>query len=77
MQSVSSQVREAEGVTAVAETPSAPDEAPSDGEDGPDGRASKQAAGAALPPPEPWAAAMAFPLRDSVVIDLTALPQAC
>ena len=76
VQSVSSQAREVEGVTAVAEAPSAPNEAPSDGEDGPDGRAPGQAAGAAPPPAEPWAAAMAFPLRSSVVIDLAALPQA-
>ena len=61
----------------MAEAPSAHDEAPSNGEDAPDGRAPKQAAGAAPPPAEPWAAAMAFPLRDSIVIDLTALPQVC
>ena len=47
VQSVSSQVREAEGVTALAEPPPAPDEAPSDGEGGADARAPKQAAGAA------------------------------
>ena len=76
VQSVSSQAKEAEGVTAVAEPPPAPDEAPSADEDAAEGRAPEKAAGGAPPPAEAWAAAMAFPLQDSIVIDLAVLPQA-
>lgn len=54
---------------------SAPDEAPADGDE--EAGAPKPAPAPAQPPEEPGAAAaLAFPLQDSVIVDLAALPQA-